>query len=300
MADIVRNLDEENRLSHLTPIDVARGLVSIYDRIPPWVARTQRLSVNAIRIRQLFKQANDPNRLIFNDIPEIVKKDSVSSETIAIDQVADCIREGLKELLQAYPAMLNRMRETLLAELQVPNTSSSTLRELRNRAENIRGLGGDHRLEAFIVRLARFEGAEEDMEGLAGMAVNKPPRDWVDPDLDRATVELADMAQRFLRAEAFARVKGRQDKRHALAMVVGMDGQPRLVHGEFEITDLDQPEVKALIERVEETIRRNSNYRRNIILAALAQLSAQHLDIANTTKRMVTVKNSSEKKEAIL
>ncbi len=299
MADIVRNLDEENRLSHLTPIDVARGLVAIYDRIPPWVARTQRLSDNAKRIRQLFKQANDPNQLIFNDIPEIVKKGSVSSETIAIDQVADCIREGLKELLQAYPAMLNRMRETLLVELQVPNTSSSTLRELRNRAENIRGLGGDHRLEAFIVRLARFEGAKEDMEGLAGMAVNKPPRDWVDPDLDRATVELADMAQRFIRAEAFARVKGRQDKRHALAMVVGMDGQPRLIHGEFEITDLDQPEVKELIEQVEETIRRNSNHRRNIILAALAKLSAKHLDSANTTKRMATGKNSREKKKAI-
>ena len=300
MAEIVRSLDEENRLSHLTPIDVARGLVAIYDRIPPWVARTQRLSDNAKRIRQLFKQANDPNRLIFNDIPELVNDGSVSSETIAIDQVADCIREGLEELLQAYPAMLNRMRETLLAELQVPNTSSSTLRELRNRAENIRGLGGDHRLEAFIVRLARFEGAEEDMEGLAGMAVNKPPRDWVDPDLDRATVELADMAQRFLRAEAFARVKGRQDKRHALAMVVGMDGQPKLVHGEFEITDLDQPEVKALIERVEETIRRNSNHRRNIILAALAELSAQHLDSAITTKQIASGENSSEKKEAIL
>ena len=95
MADIVRELDKKNKLSHLTPIDVARGLVSIYDRIPPWVARTQRLSVNAKRIRQLFKQANDPNRLIFNDIPEIVKKGSVSSETIVINQVADCIREGL-------------------------------------------------------------------------------------------------------------------------------------------------------------------------------------------------------------
>jgi len=196
--------------------------------------------------------------------------------------------------------MLNRMRETLLAELQVPNTSASTLRELRNRAENIRGLGGDHRLEAFIVRVARFRGAEEDMEGLAGMAVNKPPRDWVDPDLDRATVELADMAQRFLRAEAFARVKGRQDKRHAMAMVVSMGGQPKLVHGEFEITELDQPAVRALIKKMDETMQNNSEQRRNIILAALAELSAQHLDSANTTKRMGTGKNNIEKKEAIL
>lgn len=299
MADIVRDLDEKNKLNHLAPIDVARGLVAIYDRIPPWASRTQRLSCNAKRIRQLFKKANDPNRLIFNDIPEIVNEGSVVGEAVTIDQVSDCVREGLIELRLAYPTMLNRMRETLLAELQVPNASPSMLAELRVRAENIRGLGGDHRFEAFIVRLARFKGSEEDMEGLAGMAVNKPPRDWVDPDIDRATVELADMAQRFLRAEAFARVKGRQDKRHALAMVIGMDGQPKLVHGEFEITDLDQPEVKALIEQVKNTIRRKSIPRRNIILAALAELSAQHLDSANTTKRMSTGINSREKKKAI-
>ena len=85
------------------------------------------------------------------------------------------------------------------------------LAELRARAENIRELGGDHRLEAFIVRLARFEGGDEDMESLAGMAVNKPPRDWIDPDIDRAAVELARNGPTLhTRAEAFARVRGRQ------------------------------------------------------------------------------------------
>ena len=304
MADIVRDLDGENALTHLEPIDVARGLVAIYDRLPPWVGRTQRLSRNARRIRQLFKQANDPNRLIFDDIPHLpapacprdagrpssARQAGVLNDVQGVDdekairQIAGRVREGLTELRQAYPTMLNRMRETMLAELQVPNASPSMLAELRARADNIRELGGDHRLEAFIIRLARFEGSDEDMEGLAGMAVNKPPRDWVDPDIDRAVVELAGMAQRFIRAEAFARVKGRQDKRHAMAVIVGMGGQPKLVHDEFEITDLDQPAVRALIDRVDRTLRNNGQERRNIILAALAELSAQYLNSADTTK----------------
>ena len=70
MADVVRELDETNKLSHLEPIDVARGLVAIHDRLPPWVGRTQRLSRNAKQIRQLFKQAKDPNKLIFDDMPD--------------------------------------------------------------------------------------------------------------------------------------------------------------------------------------------------------------------------------------
>ena len=278
MANVVRDLDEENKLPHLEPIDVAKGLVAIFDRLPLWVGRTQRLSRNARRIRQLFRQANDPNKLIFDDIPSVLSNDKEIANEDAPEDIAAQVRDGLTELTQAYPNMLNRIRETLLAELQVPNASLSMLAELRGRAENIRELGGDHRQEAFIVRLAEFEGGDDDMAGLAGMAVNKPVQNWVDPDIDRATVELATMAQRFIRAEAFARVKGRKDKRNAMAVIVGMGGQPKLAHEEFEITERDQPDVKKLIDRVDVTLRDNGKERRNVILAALAELSARYLD----------------------
>ena len=46
--------------------------------------------------------------------------------------------------------------------------------ELRSRADNVRELGGDHRLEAFIMRLALFKGTDEDVESLASLATNKP------------------------------------------------------------------------------------------------------------------------------
>ena len=284
MADIVRDLDAENTLPNLEPIDVARGLVAIYDRLPPWVGRTQRLSSKAKRIRQLLKQANDPNRLIFDDLPQVLDDSSVIIAEIDTDEIAARIRAGLTELCQAFPTMLNRIREMLLAELQVPNASSSMLAELRARSANIRDLGGDHRLEAFVVRVAQFEGSEEDVEGLAGMAVNKPPRDWVDADIDRASIELATLAQRFIRAEAFARVKGRKDKRHAMAVVVGMEGKPNLVHNEFETTDRDQSAVRELIERLDGTLKGNGHERHNVILAALAELSARYLDSGNSAK----------------
>ena len=38
MADIVRGMDEEHDLAPMEPIDVARGLISIYDRLPPGLA----------------------------------------------------------------------------------------------------------------------------------------------------------------------------------------------------------------------------------------------------------------------
>ena len=294
MADVVRELDESNRLSHLEPIDVARGLVAIYDELPPWVERTQRLSRNAVRIRQIFKHAKDPNKLIFDDLPNLLSDaESVDQEEIA-DQIASHVREGLAELTQAYSAMLNRLRETLLTELRVPNASVSMLAELRDRAKNIRELGGDHRLEAFIVRLTAFNGSDADMENLAGMAVNKPPQQWVDADIDRAAVELADMAQRFVRAEVFAHVKGRADKRHAMAVVVGMDGRPMPAHKEFAVADHDRADVRRIMDGLEKVLLDSGEGRGEVILAALAELSVRYLDAAVTDES----KRSSKKELA--
>ena len=294
LADVVRELDEENTLTHLEPLDVARGLVSIYDQLSPWVGRTQQLSTNAKRVRQLFKQANDPNRLIFDDMPSLVDETESTSNEIAMQQVVDIVREGLKELRIAYPTMLNRLRDVLLAELRVPNTSPSMLTELRARAENIRKLGRDHRLEAFIVRLARFDGKDVEIEDLAGMAVNKPTRNWVDSDIDGAALKLAEMARRFNHAEAFARVKGRRDKRRSTAVVVDIAGHEKLFHDEFDVTDLDQTDVSQLIDRVDRTLDESGEERRNVILAVLAQLISQYLDPEGASKQLAIKKQRKE------
>ena len=138
------------------------------------------------------------------------------------------------------------------------------------------------------MRLSQFEGQAEEIEGLASMAVNKPPRDWIDPDIDRAMVELAELAQKFLRAEAFAHVKGRKDKRHAMAVVIGMGGRPTPVHDEFDISDPEREEVDALIGQIDTALKHSGEKRRNVILAALAELSARHLrdtDVVEPKKR---------------
>ena len=146
-------------------------------------------------------------------------------------RVIESVRDGLEELVLAYPSMLHRLRDLMLAELQVPNVSPQSLAELRDRAENIRQLAGDFRLDAFVGRLSQFDGSDESIEGIASLAANKPPRDWVDPDLDQAAIELADMAQKFLRTETYARVKGRPDKRQAMAVDHRHKRSPRAAAG---------------------------------------------------------------------
>lgn len=278
MAEIVRKLDSSNTLVNLAPIDVARGLIAIYVGLPAWTQKTLRLSQNALRIRQLFKKANDPNKFLFDDLPESLTSDSDIGSEASVRRIVEAVHEGLEELCQAYPTMLQRFKDTALAELQVPNTLSRSLEELRARAENVVQLTGDFRLDAFAGRLMKFEGSDEDVEGLASLAANKPPRDWADPDIDRAAMEVTDLAQKFVRAEAFARVKGRTDKRQAMAVFVGVDGRPTPIMGEFDVTDRDREEIDGLVELFEQALEQGDNHKRNIVLAALAELSVRYLE----------------------
>ena len=277
MASVVRALDTENQLSHLEPIDVARGLVAIHDALPAWVGRTQQLSANAKNVRQLFRRAKDPNRLLFDDIPQVLTGKDGSLDEDARRMIVDGVRDGLHELQEAYPLMLERLKLTLLDELQVPNDSPASLAELRMRAENVRQLAGDHRMEALVLRLAGFEGAQVDVESLGSMAANKPLQTWVDSDVERAMTELASMCQEFMRLESLAHVKGRRNRRHAMAVTVGLAGRPSTVQEEFEVTSADATEIEDLVHRIEQVVSENGNFAGSIVLAALAELADKYM-----------------------
>ena len=286
MSDIVRDLDQNNELRHLEPIDVARGLVAIYEQLPQWTKRTMRLSANAVRVRDIFKRACDPNKFLFDDIPTLLNRKKTSSPNRQnIQEIVSVVNEGLQELVQAYPSMLHRLSDMMLDELQVPNLSRQSLSELRERAINVKELAGDFRLDAFVGRIAQYDGSNAGFEGIASLAANKPPRDWVDPDMDRATIEIADMAQKFLRAETFTRIKGRPEKRQAMAVVVGMEGKPTPILKEFYIIDSDRAAINDLVERVSTTLETVDTNSRNVILAALAELSTRYMRDQNKPKQ---------------
>lgn len=284
LADIVKELDPHATLEHFEPLDVARGLVAVYDQIPNWSKRTNRLSQNAVHVRELFKRAKDPNKFLFDDIPAVLGKDPTNATNSDIVAAVTAVKEGLEELVSAYPSMLQRLRDQMLSELLVPNDSSQAISELQARAENVRDIAGDFRLDAFVGRLTLFNTDRASFEGIASLAANKPPRDWVDMDLDRAAVELAELSQKFIRAEMFTRVKGRSEKRQAMAIMLGNNVGTTPIIEEFSVADADKETVDALVEQFSSAINQETNKKldKNVVLAALAQLSTKYIDTDST------------------
>jgi hypothetical protein len=258
--------------THAQSIDIARGLVGLVLGLPAWVLRTSYLSEAAAKVRNLAKLASDPNKFLLDDLPSVFFEGS--GRKLEADAVVSALRTGLRELVDAYPAMLRELEQVMLRELRIDTLTAAARASLHQRAETIRGLTGNYRLDAFATRLASFTGGEEEIEGLASLAANKPPRDWIDRDIDHARVEIAALTQEFVRAEAFAHVKGRKDGRVKMAIFISDPSRPSPVKPDFDVDIRQQKSVYELADKLEHVLT-GAKAARDVALAALAELGAR-------------------------
>ena len=277
LAIIAKEFNQDFVIQDQSPINIARGLVAIFENLPQWTIRTNTLSSNAIRVRTLFKQASDPNRFLFDDLPNSIARNIDVERTTGLRGIIDSLHSGLKELVEAYPKLLFRLRDNLLKELRVPDSTERSFQILRERADNVTQISGDFRLEAFIGRLTQIGNTIADIEGLASLAANKLPNLWVDSDFDRSNLELANLAQKFIHIEAFARVKGRTSKRQAIAIILGVDEHSTSLIEEFDVADTDQDGIIELADRITHALNGGVVTDRNVVLAALAKVSADYI-----------------------
>lgn len=274
VSDLAIRLDPSSHAASGAPLDIARSLVAAYDQLPLWTKRTASLSPIAQKLATMLRYASDPNRLLFEDVPDMGttkagKADKQVQATVAL------LKSAFQELRLAYPNMLGDLEKLMFAELEVTDGKADSLRE---RATNLQQVTGDLRLKAFIQRLAHYKGTDTDIEGIASLATEKKPGDWVDADIIQAKRQIAELAQDFKRHEEIARVAGRPDTRHRMSVIVPRDGSPRAMHTEFVVNAHDRDDVDELINKLDATLGRSSKHRRNIILAALAQLSSRYME----------------------
>jgi hypothetical protein len=274
VAETTAQLLGEPAPSVIDPLSVGRQLVAVVTGAQGWVRRTGRLSPTATRVRDLAAAAHDPNKFMLDDLPTIFPADASSPQAV-IGQ----IRDGLVEISSAYDRMIAGLADAMLAELAVGGEDG--LERLRGRAANVVGLTGNYRLDAFATRLSSFSGGNEAIEGLASLAANKPPRDWVDRDVDAAAIELAALSQEFLRAEGLAHVKGRDNARIRLAFYMSDPGRPALVAPEFSVDDLDRQRARGLAAKLRGVIDPRTSP--EVALAAIVELGAMLADELGTS-----------------
>lgn len=257
------------------PLEVACRLVGVVTGLRPWVQKTTGLSATATKVRNLAKLADDPNKFMLDDLPDMFGLRGEGEPDA--EKVVKAVREGLSELVSAYPAMLRGLEAVMLRELRVTPGDVDDLAELHRRAETVKGLTGNYRLDAFATRLANYSGAEEEIEGIASLAANRPSRDWVDRDVAQAKVEFAVLAQDFLKAEGLAHVNGRADRRTAMAIYISDPNRPAPLTPDFSVSVNQWREVERLADQLLSVIAKG-RVERDVALAAVAELGARLME----------------------
>ena len=275
-ANILKRLDPNVSLIQIEPLDVAVKLVALFDKHKGWVEKTQKLSRATLKIRTIFKKANDPIRLFFNDLPDVARFES-KKDNITSKDILKLVEEALTEYIQAFDKEVVRLESLMLNELDVPNDSPQAISDLNSRAQNIGQNSGDLRMDNFIRQLGKFSGGLSEMQRILDVVTGTPTKDWTDRSLDIAVNELADYCQRFTKLETVARVRGRKNSRHSMAVVIGKDDKTEPMVAEFIVSNQDMERIDIIAEQARDLLNNHSKEKRDIILAALAKVSSDYL-----------------------
>jgi hypothetical protein len=267
ISELARRLATEEAWVEPSALDVARALVKNVRALPSWTTRTATLSKAALALRNLGNTSHDPNQLLFEDLPRAVGDGSNNQGAL----LAIAVDGARRELEDAYPKMLADLAKTLMTELRFKGAATKDYGPLHRRAANVRGLSGNFRLDALATRLSTFEGSLEEIEGIASLAANKPSRDWVDRDVDAAKIELAALAQQFLRAEGFGHLKGRTDGRVTMVVYMSDPSYPEPVTSEIQLDPAERQKAEELYLKLAALVGREGAAD-NVALGALAKL----------------------------
>ena len=260
------------------PLEIARSLVQFAFKLPTWTKRTSSISDEARKVRGILLSASDPLQALFVDLPIIFEADKLQGSPLhnkqSYEHFGGFIKDILKELEDAYPKMMTELRKNMLEAL---GQKKPNLESLHLRAKIVHGITGSFRLDAFAGRLEEFSDALEDMESIAGLAINKPVREWSDNDPKAAMLEIADFALKFRQAEMLAQLKKRNPTSEALALMLGTGENGYTMIETFDITEDEKEEILTLAQHVESILDKNGANNKQK-LAALAE-TLKHISI---------------------
>jgi len=256
---------------------VVSHLVKTIVDVPPYTQRTTHLEKGTLAVRKHLLDATEPDELLFNAIPTALGFEPVpgrgSYPQDRIEQLALGLTEAVEELRNAYPLLLEMLRDELRGALDGPEANLQ--QHLATRATALEGQAINPRLKSLIVALAADLDSDSWIEYVAmNVVAAKGPQQWADQDRANFLFELRDVADTFLRVEWLnADLRTRADGFDALRVAVTRpDGTERVKlvsidHGRREVLETA---VNSAVEQAREC-GLSSTDARDALIALLAE-----------------------------
>lgn len=230
----------QTALFETAPLDVARGLVSRILHIPAWTRRTTELSPETIRIRAALLAAHDPNALLFHELPRIL-------ETTDADLILERLSSAILELESALAVKAKNIVSILFHALE---EHTDDIKSLSQRAVRLKGLAGDPELNGFVLRLAAYDGTEEERLQIISIAARKQIKDLTDADLKIAENQLLSWGLEFRKLELLSVLSGRSKGKYMLNLAYGLSDKKESTILQFAVSEETQRIAKVHAKKV--------------------------------------------------
>lgn len=217
----------QTALFETTPLDVARGLVVRILRLPAWTRRTAEVTPDTLRIRAALLAAHDPNALLFHELPKVLG-------TTEADVILTQLTAAIEELESALGIKVRKITDTLFKALE---EQPGNYKSIKQRATRLKGLTGDPELNGFILRLADYDGSEDQQLQLVATAARKQLKDLTDADLKSAENQLLSWSLEFKRLELLSVLSGRSKGKYMLNLAYGLSDKEESTVIQFDVSD---------------------------------------------------------------
>jgi hypothetical protein len=198
-----------SNMRNRTLLGVISPLLQFARRLPSYTQKTKRLSPHAQGVRQALLDAHEPDKLLFDLLPEACGLTPITEEGV---QDANLPREfrarlsaALRELREAYDNLLLQSRDYLHEAFGVAQQAERLRENLRVRASFLQGRSIEPILTRFV--FAATDDQADDAQWLKAVVMvvsDKPSESWTDADAEAFELKLADVARRFKYLEAIA------------------------------------------------------------------------------------------------
>jgi len=183
-------------------LSLVKPLVRLVRELPEYVAKTREVSPIAQSVLKSIRNARQPDRLLFVDIPSACGFTPFEGEGNLADEEVnrffDVFRAALAELQRTYPQLLETLKKLVVEALDQKVGLPDSLRAINHDARLVLNLSLDTKLKSFLLRAVDNEcDGSAWLESIATLLTNRPPTAWDDRDLARFELELAAVSRSF-------------------------------------------------------------------------------------------------------
>ncbi len=260
-------------------LGIAKHIVKIVHTLPTWVKKTsgesfsqsnksQVLTKEAKTFRNKVIAANDPYKLILEDLPEIFGLDK--NDKNIDEKLGQSLRTAIEDLSAQHDMLLSGFKQIITTDL-----SAEFDEDLKDRCTLIVSVAQRPNVKELASRLIDYIDGNAKFESIVNLAATVPERNWTDKHLRNGLDELKNLCIQFRRIESFSHISNKGSSKPLALITTDNAGNYKEFDGFIKFNLENDKNVISAVKGVKSTIAHLSKEEQ---LAALTNILSNLMD----------------------